>query len=89
MTWTTVALIFVAWCLVSVVAGLAFAFFFGSMNRIHPKELERDRGRDLEPSREKEAMRFAKRRVKARTRAGATYQPVAAGGAPDPPLEGK
>ena len=43
MSWTTVALIVVAWCVVSVVAGFAFAFFFGGMNRIHPDELDKVR----------------------------------------------
>ena len=39
MTWTTVLLVVVAWCLVSVVAGFAFVFYFGGMTRIHPDEI--------------------------------------------------
>jgi len=86
MTWTTVALIFIGWCLVSVVAGLTFAYLFGGMTRIHPDELQRDRQRDLGPSQEKVTRQYARRRVKPRTRAAAAYRPAAAGVAPDPPL---
>ncbi|MCG6928624.1 MAG: hypothetical protein LJF30_25375 [Acidobacteria bacterium] len=87
MTWTTVALFFVVWCLVSVVAGFAFAFFFGGMNRIHPEELEAGRLRFPRRSDKKTDPRRARRRVKAGTRA--VYRPAAAGGAPDPPLDEK
>ena len=91
MTWTTVALIILAWCLVSVVVGFAFAYFFGGMNRIHPGELDPGRlqrfSADQQQKPEKVSRRYAKRRVKARAKAGAPYRPLVAGGAPGPPLD--
>ena len=89
MTWTTVLFILVAWCLVSVVAGFAFAYFFGGMNRIHPNELDPDRLQRFSSAQEqkKVAKRYAKRRVKARAKAGAAYRPLVVGGAPEPPLD--
>jgi hypothetical protein len=85
MTWTTVMLILVAWCLVSVVAGFAFAFFFGGLTRIHPDELEKGRAEALSRKRPRTEGHRVKGRGKAR--AGATYSPLSVGGAPHPPLE--
>ena len=62
MTWTTVLFILVAWCLVSVVAGFAFAYFFGGMTRIHPDEVDPERRRRFSSDQEEEKVskRYAK-----------------------------
>ncbi len=87
MTWTTVALIFIAWCLVSVVSGFAFAYFFGGMTRIHPDELAGHRAPHLEHGQDKASTRFPRRRVKPRARPANAYPPLAVGGVPDAPVE--
>jgi hypothetical protein len=87
MTWTTVLLIAAAWFLVSVVAGLAFAFFFGGMNRIHPDEIDREALRQVRQDAKKAGGRVPPRPAKPRHRAGAAYRPVAVGGAADPHLD--
>ena len=62
MTWTTVLFIVVAWCLVSVVAGFAFAYLFWGMTRIHPDEVDEERRRRFSSDQEEEKVskRYAK-----------------------------
>jgi hypothetical protein len=88
MTWTTVALIFVAWCLVAVAAGLVFGKIFRVMNGTPNQIGGEERGR-VGRHEGKVSRRYPRRRVKARSRAGAAYRPAPVGGAPDPPLDAK
>jgi hypothetical protein len=85
MSWTMLALVLVAWCLVSVVAGFAFALFFGGMNRIHPDELDKERLERFR--RDTAAAERARGTRRGKGRARATYRPLAASGPADAPLD--
>ncbi len=87
MTWPTILLVLVLWCLVSVVAGFAFSFLFLGMTRIHPEERAAGRTRSLRREQQKARKRRIARRLQARARATGTGRPLPAGGAPDPQLE--
>jgi hypothetical protein len=90
MTWMTLALIVIVfWCVVSVVVGFAVAHFFGGMTRLRPDEAAPGPAERICRQREGVSERFPRRRVKAPPRAGDACRPAPAGGAPDPPLEGK
>ena len=87
MSWTTLALILVAWCLVSVVAGFAFAFLFGGMNRIHPDELDKERLERFRRDAATAEKALGKRRRKTGVGTRAPYRPLPVGGPADPPME--
>jgi hypothetical protein len=87
VSWTTLALVLVAWCLVSVVAGFAFAFFFGGMTRIHPDELEKKRLERFRRDPPTAGKTPARRRGKGRVGARASYDPLLIDGSAHPPLE--
>jgi hypothetical protein len=69
VTWTTVSLVIVVWCLVSIVVGFSLAFFFGGMTRVRPDPTAPGPAERIYQERQKVSERFPRRRVRARVKA--------------------